>query len=123
MKASLKLHTIRAFTHIGYYDSERETGQWIELGVELTLDEPERCVSDAIEDTVDYGFLTEKLKTHLEQSKAKLIEKLALDIKDDIENLDKHKKIRHVVIRIKKTSPSRHYDGHAVYELESELHT
>ncbi len=119
MKAILKLHTIRAFTHIGYYEPERETGQWIELGVELSLKDPKKCESDAIEDTIDYGYLTEKLKAHLEQSKAKLIEKLALDIRDDIKNIDKYKKIEHVVIRIKKTSPSCHYDGHAVYELES----
>lgn len=120
MKAILKLHTIRAFTHIGYYESERATGQWIELGVDLHLVEPEKSASDDIADTVDYGFMTGELKTLLETSEVKLIEKLALDVKDEVFRLDKHGKVSHVVIHIKKTSPSDRYDGHAVYELEAE---
>lgn len=120
MKAILKLHTIRAFTHIGYFESERQTGQWIELGVELHMKSPEHCESDAIEDTIDYGFITGKLKTFLENSKAKLIEKLALDVEKEIFLLDKHEKIEKVLIKIMKTSPSDQYDGHAVYELEAE---
>ncbi len=120
MHAVLKLHTIRAFTHIGYYEPERITGQWIELGVDLTMADAERCASDAIEDTIDYGYITGRLKKFLEASEAKLIEKLALDVRDEVFRLDVHKKINHVVIRIKKTSPSDQYDGHAVYELAAD---
>lgn len=122
MKATLSLHTIRAFTHIGYFDAERETGQWIELSVSLQIASPEASDSDDITSTIDYGFLTEKLTAFLENSKAKLIEKLALDVKKEIEKLDKHKKMSAVVIGIKKTSPSPHYDGHAIYELATDLH-
>lgn len=118
MNAILKLHTIRAFTHIGYYESERVTGQWIELSVDLYIAEPERCASDSIEDTIDYGFITGRLKEFLEQSQAKLIEKLALDIQKEIFMLDKYSKIKKVLIKIRKTSPSDQYDGHAIYELE-----
>lgn len=120
MKAILKLHTIRAFTHIGYYDSERATGQWIELSVDLHIKAPEKCVSDDIETTLDYGFITGRLKTFLEKSEAKLIEKLAIDVKDEIFSIDKHEKICDVLIKIRKTSPSDQYDGHAVYELSCE---
>lgn len=65
MQATLKLHTIRAFTHIGYYDSERQTGQWIELSVDLEMAAPKKCASDDIADTIDYGFITGRLKTFL----------------------------------------------------------
>lgn len=122
MKAFLTLETIRAFTHIGYFDAERETGQWIELSVKLMVREPEGAFVDDISATIDYGFLTKKLHSFLEKSQAKLIEKLALDVKAEIEKIDKHKKMSEVVIGIKKTSPSPHYDGHAVYELFSPLH-
>ncbi len=122
MKATLKLHTIRAFTHIGYYDSERATGQWIELSVDLRMREPEACKSDDIVTTIDYGFLTGRLTTFLEESEAKLIEKLAIDVKEELAVIDKHNKIESVLIKIRKTSPSDQYDGHAVYELEDMLH-
>lgn len=122
MKSILKLHTIRAFTHIGYYDSERATGQWIDLSVDLHIKNPEACASDEISTTLDYGFLTGRLRSFLEKSQAKLIEKLALDVKDELMKLDKHSKISSVLIKIKKTSPSDQYDGHAVYEFESLLH-
>lgn len=122
MKAILKLHTIRAFTHIGYYDSERATGQCIELSVDLRMKEPEACKSDDIATTIDYGFLTGRLTVFLEQSQAKLIEKLAIDVKEELAAIDKYGKIESVLIKIKKTSPSDQYDGHAVYELEDMLH-
>jgi dihydroneopterin aldolase len=118
MKAILKLHTIRAFTHIGYYESERVTGQWIELSVDLFMKNPEACSSDDIETTIDYGFLTGRLTAFLEKSEAKLIEKLAIDVKNEVFTLDKYEKISAALIKIKKTSPSDQYDGHAVYELE-----
>lgn len=119
MHAILKLHTIRAFSHIGYFDSERTTGQWIELSVDLYMKNPGSCESDVIDDTIDYGFMTGKLKEFLEKSQAKLIEKLALDVKEEIFILDKHEKVEKVLIKIRKTSPSEAYDGHAVYELEA----
>lgn len=122
MKATLKLHTIRAFTHIGYYDSERATGQWIELSVDLRMKEPEACKSDDIATTIDYGYLTGRLTSFLEKSEAKLIEKLAIDVKDELAAIDKYGKIESVFIKIRKTSPSDQYDGHAVYELEDTLH-
>ena len=122
MKSILKLHTIRAFTHIGYYDSERATGQWIDLSVDLHIKNPASCASDDIETTLDYGFLTGRLTTFLQKSEAKLIEKLALDVKDELFHIDKDKKISEVLIKIKKTSPSDKYDGHAVYELQCTRH-
>ena len=120
MHAILRLHTIRAFTHIGFFESERITGQWIELSVDLHMKNGEACESDTIEDTIDYGFVTGRLKTFLEKSEAKLIEKLALDVQKEVFVLDTHKKVEKVLIRIRKTSPSDQYDGHAVYELEVE---
>lgn len=122
MKAILKLHTIRAFTHIGYYESERATGQWIELSVDLVMKNAAACASDDIETTIDYGYLTGRLTKFLENSPAKLIEKLALDVRDELEKIDKFQKVCEVSIKIKKTSPSDQYDGHAVYELEDTLH-
>ena len=117
MQSILKLHLIRAFTHIGYYESERETGQWIELSVDLHIAYPEKCITDDIDTTLDYGYITGRLKRFLETSHAKLIEKLAIDVKDEIFVIDKDKKVKEVLIKIKKTSPSDQYDGHAVYEL------
>lgn len=117
IQATLKLHTIRAFTHIGYFDTERATGQWIELSVELHMVNPLGSDTDDISSTIDYGYLTGKLTAFLEESQAKLIEKLAIDVAREVFRLDANNKINTVTIRIKKTSPSPNYDGHAVYEL------
>jgi dihydroneopterin aldolase len=117
IKAILKLHTIRAFTHIGYFDTERATGQWIELAVDLEMKDPMSSDGDDISSTIDYGYLTGKLTTFLEESQAKLIEKLAIDVAREVFRLDVYSKVSALHIRIKKTSPSPNYDGHAVYEL------
>ena len=119
MQSILKLHTIRAFTHIGYYQAEREVGQWIELSVDLHMIDPQACASDDIDTTLDYGYVTGRLKGFLESSSAKLIERLAIDVRDEIFAIDKNNKVKEVLIKIKKTSPSDQYDGHAVYELRS----
>lgn len=119
IKAILKLHTIRAFTHIGYFDTERATGQWIELAVDLEMKDPMSSDGDDISSTIDYGYLTGKLITFLEESQAKLIEKLAIDVAREVFRLDVYSKVSALHIRIKKTSPSPNYDGHAVYELIS----
>ena len=94
-------------------------GQWIELSVDLHIANPEKCISDDIDTTLDYGYVTGRLKGFLESSSAKLIERLAIDVKDEIFTIDKDQKVKEVLIKIKKTSPSDQYDGHAVYELRA----
>lgn len=123
IKAILKLHTIRAFTHIGYFDTERATGQWIELAIDLEMKDPMGSDGDDISSTIDYGYLTGKLTTFLERSQAKLIEKLAIDVAREVFRLDTYSKVSTLHIRIKKTSPSPNYDGHAVYELVVDRNT
>ncbi|MFC2092073.1 dihydroneopterin aldolase [Elusimicrobiota bacterium] len=67
---------------IGVNDNERETKQDILLNITLYGDYSAACISDNIEDTVDYKEIKKNIISLVEMSTFFLIEKLASEIAD-----------------------------------------
>jgi dihydroneopterin aldolase len=67
-------------TLIGIYAWERQKKQTIVLDIEMAFDIAEAAASDAIEDTLDYKAVTERVIDFVENSEFFLIEKLIEEI-------------------------------------------
>lgn len=71
------LEQVKVETHLGVPDWERVLPQTIVLDIEIAYDLRRAGLSDAIEDTVDYGLVVQRIREHLSQHQFKLVETLA----------------------------------------------
>ena len=73
----LRLTGLRAFAHHGVYEHEREDGQEFVIDVVLHLSLREAGASDALEQTVNYGELAERIVEAVSTDPVDLIESVA----------------------------------------------
>ena len=71
------LEQVSAQTKLGVPDWERLKPQKIILDIEIGYDLSKSCLSDSIEDTVDYGSVVNSIRETLEENSFKLVEALA----------------------------------------------
>lgn len=68
---------IRAFGRHGVLDEEQARSQPFEVDLRLEVDLTAAATSDRLEDTVDYGSLTEAIARTIELESYRLVERLA----------------------------------------------
>jgi len=93
---NLKLHAV-----IGVYDWERTRKQDVLANITIDFDAAKACQSDAIEDTIDYKALTERIIKEAEASSFFLLEKLAQRI---IDMIISDPQAKEVTVRVDKPS-------------------
>ena len=71
------LEQVSVQTKLGVPDWERLTPQTIILDIEIGYDLSKPCQSDAIEDTVDYSTVVNRIRAALKENSFKLVEALA----------------------------------------------
>lgn len=70
------LEQVKVKTHLGVPDWERAVAQTIVLDIEIGYDFSAACQSDAIEDTIDYGEVVNRIRASLADQRFKLVEAL-----------------------------------------------
>ncbi|MBN2072112.1 MAG: dihydroneopterin aldolase [Candidatus Krumholzibacteriota bacterium] len=78
---------LKGITVFGYYGvspTEREVGQKLQIDVEYSHDFTKACVSDSLEDTVNYERVYSKVMETVEKNRFNLLETLAESICNDI---------------------------------------
>ena len=83
--AILDIHQLKLATKIGVLPWEQQVKQTILLDIELDLNTEKARQSDDLDDTLDYRTLTESIRTYLEQHTYKLLESLAENLVDFIQ--------------------------------------
>jgi 7,8-dihydroneopterin aldolase/epimerase/oxygenase len=71
------LEQVSVKTKLGVPDWERLKPQTIILDIEMGCDLSQSCLSDAIEDTIDYGLVVNRIRETLAEHSFKLVEALA----------------------------------------------
>ena len=71
------LRELRVAAVIGIYEWEQRVRQTLCIDLEMAVDIPKAAASDAIEDTLNYKAIAERLVDFIEQSRFNLIETLA----------------------------------------------
>jgi dihydroneopterin aldolase len=82
MNDLIKLTGIWAFGYHGVFDHEAKNGQDFFVDLEISLDLTKASKSDELNETVDYGALTDLVVEEITGERVALIEKLAGRIAD-----------------------------------------
>jgi dihydroneopterin aldolase len=86
MSDLITIKGIWGFGYHGVFDHEAKNGQDFFVDLEIQIDLSKASVSDDLNDTVDYGALTNLVVEEITGERAQLIEKLAGRIADRIKN-------------------------------------
>jgi len=70
------------YTHHGVSAAEREVGQRLVFDIRFDVGEPDALVTDRVEDTVDYGEVTQVVALVAQQKSYKTLERLCAVIAD-----------------------------------------
>lgn len=70
------LEQVKVQTKLGVPEWERTVPQTIILDIEIGYDFSKACLSDAIEDTIDYGMVVSRIRETLGEHSFKLVEAL-----------------------------------------------
>jgi dihydroneopterin aldolase len=100
MSDQIFLTGIHGFGYHGLFEHERRDGQNFYVDLALTVDLAPASRSDLIEDTVNYGEITDLVFTHITSEPVNLIEKLAERIAESI--LKAHIKVSAVTVTVHK---------------------
>jgi FolB domain-containing protein len=73
----IRLKNLRLRTIIGVNPWERTEKQAVIVSVEVEFDGSRAAISDKLEDTIDYRFISNRIIEHVENSQYELIEALA----------------------------------------------
>ena len=98
-KDSIIIQEIVASCILGVFPHERDTPRKVLINLELHLDLRKSAITDDLSDTIDYDGLIKKLKSKIELTEFKLIEKLAEYV---AEQCLKENTIEHVTVEIHK---------------------
>lgn len=79
---TIEIAGLSLYTHHGVSEAEREVGQRLVLDLRLDLGEVDATVTDAIEDTVDYGEVCQLVALIVQQRSHKTLERLCGTIAD-----------------------------------------
>ena len=78
----IQIRGLRVVGHHGVYESERREGQPFSVDLDLEIDLAAAAASDALDDTVHYGQLAERVAEAVATTRFDLIEALAGHIAD-----------------------------------------
>ena len=111
----IQLEGIRCYGYTGYLPEEQVLGQWFEVDVTLWLDLALAAKSDAIEDTIDYRNIINRVQHLVKTSKFALVERLAGAI---AESILANNGIQQVKVRLSKlAAPIPDFGGKITLEL------
>jgi dihydroneopterin aldolase len=86
MSDTISLTGIWGFGYHGVFDHEAKNGQDFFVDLEIHLDLSQASLSDALEDTIDYGALANLVVEEITGERVQLIERLAGRIADRIKS-------------------------------------
>lgn len=100
MSDQIVLTEIHGFGYHGLFEHERKDGQDFYVDLTLHVDLTAASQSDAIEDTVNYGEITNLVVEEITSNPVNLIEKLAARIAERV--LNQHIKVSEVTVTVHK---------------------
>lgn len=81
---SIEINGIRAYGYTGYFDAEQQLGQWFEVDLAIRLDLSISGNDDQLANTLNYADVVETVKTLVETSRFRTLERLNTCICDAV---------------------------------------
>ncbi len=117
----IAVHGLRLPVSIGWTDAERAIPQTIRFDLAIELPTPPAAVqTDALEDTIDYGAVCERIARLVEERSFKLIERLAGAVDEALSGLLPRGSVLSIVVT-KERPPIPAVEGGASVTLRREI--
>lgn len=110
-KATIRIHNLALQTIIGCNDWERHKKQDIIINLSMEFDATKACMSDSLDDTLDYRAMKKKIIKEVENSSFFLVEKLTSHI---LNTIMENPKVEKAFIKIDKPHALRFADSVSV---------
>ena len=81
-EVTIEISGLSLFTHVGVTAAEREIGQRLLLDIRIDVGDCDATITDRIEDTIDYGQVSEAANLVAQQRSYKTLERLCTAIAD-----------------------------------------
>jgi D-erythro-7,8-dihydroneopterin triphosphate epimerase len=79
-QAIINITNLRLRTFIGFNQEEKEKQQDVVINAEIHYPASKLCLSDSVDDALNYKDITKKVIKHVEQGRFLLLEKLVSDV-------------------------------------------
>ena len=112
---TLRISAIRAWGYTGYFDAEQELGQWFEVDLEIALDLSRSGADDELAHTLNYAAVIERVKTLVEGSRFRTIERLNTRICDAVLAFPEVRQVRSSLAKV--AAPIPGFDGRVAVEM------
>jgi D-erythro-7,8-dihydroneopterin triphosphate epimerase len=80
--AIINISNLRLRTYIGFNPEERAKQQDVVINIEIHYPAEKACLSDRVENALDYKTITKRIIQHVEEGRFLLLEKLVSDVLD-----------------------------------------
>ena len=112
---TIRITGIRGYGYTGFFDAEQELGQWFEVDLGIDLDLSVTGGDDELAHSLNYADVVTRVKTLLETSRFRTIERLATVIAEAVLAFAP---VERVSIRLTKVAaPIPGFDGRIAVEL------
>lgn len=78
--ATIRITNLRLRTFIGFNPEEQEKQQDIVINAEIHYPASKMCLSDSVDDALNYKTIAKKIISHVEDGRFLLLEKLVSDV-------------------------------------------
>lgn len=112
---AIAISGIRGYGYTGFFDAEQSLGQWFEVDLRLRLDLARCGSSDELAHSLNYAEVVALVKSLIETSRFRTIERLTTVISEALLTLPP---VEHVAIRLAKVAaPIPGFDGRVAVEM------
>lgn len=106
---AIEITGIRAWGYTGFFPEEQTLGQWFEVDLTIWLDLSRSAADDQLESTLNYADVVSGVKTVLETSHPKMIERLNAEVIEVVLAFPQVHKVRSRLVKV--TAPIPGFDG------------
>jgi D-erythro-7,8-dihydroneopterin triphosphate epimerase len=106
--AMIKITNLRLRTFIGFNEEEKSKQQDVIINCEMHYPADAMCLSDKVENALNYKVITKKIIQHVEEGRFLLLEKLVSDV---IDICTEHEKVTFASVTIDKPHALRFADS------------
>ncbi len=78
--AIINISNLRLRTYIGFNQEEKEKLQDVVINIEIHYPAAKACISDRVENALNYKVITKNIIQHVEEGRFLLLEKLVADV-------------------------------------------
>ena len=106
---------IRGYGYTGFFAEEQRLGQWFEVDLRISLDLSRTGADDELAHSLDYSQVVQRVRSLVEESRFRTLERLATVICDAVLAFEKVERVDTTLTKV--AAPIPGFDGRIAIEM------